>query len=78
MLDQPTTSFNLAELASSLHHDDDIPEEVTQQVVEWFGNRKSGNTWSVRIDDVISEVGKQILSTYRVSRSAHSDLHDNG
>ena len=69
MLDQPTTGFDLAELASSLRHDDDIPEEVTQQTVVWFGNRESGNTWSVRIDDVVSEVGKQILSTYRVSRA---------
>lgn len=56
----------LSELSDSLAKDDSIPHEVTEQIFEWFGSNLGQGKWKLEIPEVVSEIGKAILSASKV------------
>ena len=72
--------FPLDELASSLCKDDGIPEDVTKQVIQWFGEpvepvqgsehmSRSTQHWRLKVDEVAREIGRDLLARNGVSGS---------
>ena len=70
--------FPLDELASSLCKDDGIPEDVTKQVIQWFGEpvepvqssehaNGSPRRWRLKLDEVAREIGRDLLARNGVS-----------
>jgi len=59
-------SFPLEEIAASLEKDDNIPSEVTAQLVEWFGKKDAKGQWKLEMKDVAREIGKELLAGHKV------------
>ena len=66
MLSSTPDSFSLHELSKSLKVDDNIPEEVTRQIMEWFGQSTGDGSWQIKLGDVAREIGKEMLATQKV------------
>ncbi|THH09399.1 hypothetical protein EW145_g2056 [Phellinidium pouzarii] len=69
-----SSSFSLeavpaSEVAETIQYDHDIPQNVSLQVMTWFGDLSSFSslekTWKIDIDSVVTQMGIGILSAHR-------------
>lgn len=68
-------SLNLAheaapveDLISALADEHDIPREVSDQIMSWFGQVEEG-TWKMDVNTVVAEIGLGIIRHYKVPPS---------
>lgn len=54
------------DLVSALADEHDIPREVSNQVMSWFGQVEDG-TWKMDANAVVAEIGLGIIRHYKVS-----------
>lgn len=53
------------DLVSALVDEHDIPRQVSNQVMSWFGQVEKG-TWKMDVDAVVAEIGLGIIRHYKV------------
>ena len=53
------------DLVSALADEHDVPRDVSNQVMSWFGQVEAG-TWKMHVDAVVAEIGLGILRHYKV------------
>ena len=53
------------DLVSALADEHDVPHDVSNQVMSWFGQVEEG-TWKVDVDAVAAEIGLGIIRHYKV------------
>ncbi|KAF9222542.1 hypothetical protein BS17DRAFT_708355 [Gyrodon lividus] len=61
------------ELVSSLADDHEIPREVSNQIISWFGVVKEG-TWKMDVDAVVAEIGLGIIRHYKHDPIVETEL----
>jgi len=61
------------DLVSALADDHDIPRDVSNQVMSWFGQVEEG-TWKMDVNAAVAEIGLGILRHYKVPSSHRSSL----
>ena len=54
------------DLVSALADEHEIPRDVSDQVMSWFGHVEEG-TWKMDVDAVVAEIGIGILRHYKVA-----------
>lgn len=59
------------DLVSALADDHDVPRDVSNQVMSWFGQVEEG-TWKMDVNAVVAEIGSGILRHYKVPFSHRS------
>lgn len=53
------------ELVGALQDEHQIPSQVSEQVMSWFGEIQHGR-WAMNVDAVLKQVGIGILRNYKV------------
>lgn len=66
VLQMTPDAIALPELQDSLEKDDAIPREATSQVIQWFGEEVEGGQWKLKMDSIVTEIGKDVLSRNKV------------
>jgi sister chromatid cohesion protein DCC1 len=57
------------ELVSALADDHEIPREVSNQIISWFGVVKKG-VWKMDVNALVAEIGLGIIGHYKVVSSS--------
>jgi sister chromatid cohesion protein DCC1 len=66
----PHGAVRLFILFDSLSAEHEIPQEITKQVVDWFGVVDSAKgTWKVDVEAIVKHIGLSILSGHKVRYS---------
>lgn len=71
-----TSALDLAEI---LQRDHEVAQDVTFQVMSWFGELfglRTERLWSVDTDSIVKQLGIGLLSLHRVRFSVLSIRHD--